>query len=92
MCQNVFDIVGNQAYSQFPLMSATDDLSVSYEIEKSEVSRLDDTTTEQQSKAIQLAYTMGGMTLAVSHASHDNNGYVLDANTEQTLFAVTMAF
>jgi hypothetical protein len=72
--------------------AATDDLSVSYEIEKSEVSRLDDTTTEQQSKAIQLAYTMGGMTLAVSHASHDNNGYVLDANTEQTLFAVTMAF
>ena len=72
--------------------AATDDLSVSYEIEKSEVSRLDDTATEQQSKAIQLAYTMGGMTLAVSHASHDNNGYVLDANTEQTLFAVTMAF
>ena len=72
--------------------AASDDISVSYEVEKSDANRLDDTATEQKSSGIQLAYTMGGMTVAVSHASHDNNGYVADANTDQTLFAVTMAF
>ena len=72
--------------------AASDDISVSYEVEKSDANRLDDTSTEQKSSGIQLAYTMGGMTVAVSHASHDNNGYVADANTDQTLFAVTMAF
>ena len=72
--------------------AASDDISVSYEVEKSDANKLDDTSTEQKSSAIQLAYTMGGMTVAVSHASHDNNGYVADANTDQTLFAVTMAF
>ena len=72
--------------------AATDDLSVSYERETSEVNKLDDTTVEQESSAVQLAYTMGGMTLAVSHASHDNNAYVAGDNTDQTLIAVTMAF
>ncbi len=72
--------------------AASDDLSVSYERETSEVNKLDDSTIEQESAAVQVAYTMGGMTLAVSHASHDNNGYVDGANTDQTLFAVTMAF
>jgi hypothetical protein len=72
--------------------AANDDLSVSYERETSEANKLDDTSVEQESSAVQVAYTMGGMTLAVSHASHDNNGYVDGANTDQTLFAVTMAF
>ena len=72
--------------------AATDDISVSYERESSDRILVDSTSTEQESDAIQVAYTMGGMTLAVSHGSHDNSGYVVDANTEQTLFAVTMAF
>jgi len=72
--------------------AATDDLSVSYERETSEVNKLDDTSIEQESSAVQLAYTMGGMTLAVSHASHDNNAYVTGDNVDQTLIAVTMAF
>jgi hypothetical protein len=72
--------------------AASDDLSVSYERETSEANKLDDTSVEQESSAVQIAYTMGGMTLAVSHASHDNNGYVTGANTDQTLLAVTMAF
>jgi len=72
--------------------AATDDLSVSYERETSEANKLDDTSIEQESSAVQLAYTMGGMTIAVSHASHDNNAYVDADNTDQTLLAVTMAF
>jgi outer membrane protein OmpU len=72
--------------------AATDDLSVSYERETSEANKLDDTSVEQESSSVQVAYTMGGMTLAVAHSSHDNNGYVTGANTDQTLLAVTMAF
>ena len=72
--------------------AASDDLSVSYERETSEANKLDSTSVEQESSAVQLAYTMGGMTIAVSHASHDNNSYVVGANVDQTLLAVTMAF
>ena len=72
--------------------AASDDLSVSYERETSEANRIDDTSTEQESTSVQVAYTMGGMTLAVAHSSHDNNGYVVGANTDQTVLAVTMAF
>ena len=72
--------------------AATDTLSVSYERETSEANKLDSSSVEQESDAVQVAYNMGGMTVAVSHASHDNNAYVLNDNTDQTLFAVTMAF
>ena len=72
----------------------SDDISVSYEKERSEANYVLNTTAdvEQESSAFQLAYTMGGMTLAVSHGSHDNVGYSDAENQDQTLFAVTMAF
>ena len=71
-----------------------DDFSISYERETSEAFYVLNSTAdvEQKSDAIQVAYTMGGMTLAVAHSSHDNNGYVVGANTDQTVLAVTMAF
>ena len=72
--------------------AASDDLSVSYERETSEANKINDTSTEQESTSVQVAYTMGGMTLAVAHSSHDNNSYVVGANTDQTVLAVTMAF
>ena len=67
---------------------------MSYEQEKSEAVKQDNdqTSVEQKSTAVQIAYTMGGMTLALSHASHDNVGYVTGENQDQTLLAVTMAF
>ena len=72
--------------------AASDDLSVSYERETSEKKLHNASSVEQESSAVQVAYNMGGMTVAVSHASHDNNAYVDGDNTDQTLFAVTMAF
>ena len=72
--------------------AASDDLSVSYERETSEANYVNNTTVEQESSAVQVAYTMGGMTLAVSHGDHDNVGYSDAENQEQTLFALTMAF
>jgi hypothetical protein len=74
--------------------AASDDLSVSYERETSEANYIGSGTAavEQESSAVQVAYTMGGMTIALSHASHDNNGYSTTNNQDQSLLAVTMAF
>ena len=72
----------------------SDQLSISYEIEQSETNKVSATDVEvkQKSSAIQGAYTMGGMTLAVSYGHHRNNGYVEGADADQALFAVSMAF
>ena len=72
--------------------AATDAISVSYEREASEKLLHNASSVEQESSAVQLAYNMGGMTVAVSHGSHDNVGYTDGENQDQTLLAVTMAF
>ncbi len=70
------------------------ELSLSYEIEESEkrMANKAAVNVKQKSSAIQAAYTMGGMVLAVSHGSYKNNAYVANDNADQTLLAVTMAF
>jgi len=73
----------------------TDDFSVSYEVEKSEANYVLDSSAavEQKSTGIQLAYNMGGMTVAVARNSHENPSYsTTAADLDQTLVAVTMAF
>ena len=72
-----------------------DDFSVSYEVEKSEANQTLDSAAdvEQKSTGIQIAYNMGGMTIAMGRMSHDNPGYsTAVADEDQTLLAVTMAF
>ena len=72
-----------------------DDISVSYEVEKSTAVTVaeDDADVEQKSTGIQIAYNMGGMTLALARNSHDNPSYSSTASdVDQTLIAVTMAF
>ena len=72
-----------------------DDLSVSYESEKSEANYVLDSTAavEQKSTGIQIAYNLGGMTVALARNSHDNPSYsTSNADLDQTLLAVTMAF
>jgi len=76
-------------------MAVNDDLTISYEVEKSEVNYQLDTeaAVEQKSTGVQIAYNMGGMTLAIARNSHDNPGYsTTAADEDQTLFALTMAF
>ena len=72
-----------------------DDLTISYEVEKSNAQYLDDANAdvEQKSTGVQLAYNLGGMTLAIARNSHDNPSYSSTAaDIDQTLIAVTMAF
>ncbi len=76
-------------------LAINDDFTVSYEVEKSEANYVVDSTVdvEQKSTGIQLAYNMGGMTLALSRNSHDNNNYSTTAvDEDQTLLAITLAF
>jgi len=73
--------------------AASDDLSISYEVEEdTRVLNNAGTSVDQESTSIQVAYTMGGMTLAVAHGNYENIGWTEGEEQDQTLFAVTMAF
>ena len=78
-----------------------DALSFSFERETSDAdvtnvataTRVDtDASVELQVQTIQAAYTMGGMTLALSHKDIENDDYALDKDQTETIFAVNMAF
>ena len=78
-----------------------DNLSVSYEIEKSDAQKRTVVATNRaHTKAnveldvttLQAAYTMGGMTLSISQKDIENADYVLNKDEKETLFAVSMAF
>jgi len=73
--------------------NVNDALSVSFEREESE--RMQFTRAAEfdiEAQAVQAAYTMGGMTVALSYGQTDNVGYAENVDVEQTLLAVTMAF
>ena len=92
---NATDVEHYEASNQSIAYAVNDDLSISYEVEKSEANYLADGTAavEQKSTGIQLAYNLGGMTLAIARNSHDNPSYsTTAADIDQTLIAVTMAF
>ena len=73
--------------------NVNDALSISYEVEKSERELIVNTTENDiKAEAIQAAYTMGGMTVSVSHGTTDNVGYALNDDSTQTLFAMALAF
>jgi len=78
--------------------NANENLSISYEVEKSTrysaegVSVAQTADKEITSKGIQAAYTVGGMTLALGHQTHDNVGYTTGYDVDTTILAVTMAF
>ena len=68
-------------------------VSFSYEVEKSKRELIVNAVEyDIKSQAVQVAYTMGGMTLALSRAQHDNTSYAQNDDVEQTLFAMSMAF
>ena len=74
--------------------AASDNLSISYEVEKDQANYQTASTAsvEQESKSVQVAYTMGGMTIALAHGSYDDIGWSTGASQDQTLVAITMAF
>ena len=81
----------NEKYSV--AYNVNDALSVSYEREDSNQEVLVNAAEyDIKAEAVQAAYTMGGMTLSVSHGTTSNVGYAQANDTTQTLFAMNMAF
>jgi outer membrane protein OmpU len=73
---------------------ANDNLSLSYEFEQDSAnySKAGSGDKDQESSAVQVAYTMGGMTVSLHHGNYDNIGWVTGQEVDQTLLAVAMAF
>jgi len=75
-------------------INVNDDLSISYENEKSDPNSTNASTVgyEMNSTGIQAAYTMGGMTLGVAMNEHENATYTQNKDVKDTVFTVEMAF
>ena len=71
-----------------------DDIAVSYNVINSTRHRHADGlgNMEQETKAINLAYTVGGLTLALQDAKTSNAAYVQDADDDTRTFSVKTAF
>ena len=81
----------NEKYSV--AYNVNDSLSVSYEREDSNQEVIANAAEfDIKAEAVQAAYTMGGMTLSVSHGTTSNIGYAQANDTTLTLFAMNMAF
>lgn len=73
--------------------AVNENLSLSYEIEKGNRELIAQSTEyDIKASAVQAAYTMGGMTLALSHNKVDNLSYADNKDITQTIIAVSMAF
>jgi hypothetical protein len=82
-------------------VSANDDLSLSYMLERSEQTLTEalvggsgqtDGQTESQIQTLQAAYTMGGMTLSVAAKSLEDISYTKGKDLNEFVTAVVMAF
>ena len=67
---------------------------MSYERETSEKNFVGSgqASVEQESSSVQVAYTMGGMTLGVAMNDHTNAAYTQNNDIKDTVFTVQMAF
>jgi hypothetical protein len=74
--------------------AVNDQLSLSYSDETSEPDNTTAATVtyDQETKSMQAAYTMGGVTFALAYTDYENNAYVQNADVTEAMFAVTVAF
>jgi hypothetical protein len=74
--------------------TVNDNLSVSYTNEESNPDAMTAATATytMEISSIQLAYTMGGMTISISQDSAENADYIQNADEKETLIAVGIGF
>jgi hypothetical protein len=69
-----------------------DDLALSYNVYESEQHQNDGSNVEQETKAINLAYTVGGLTLGFQDAKTSNSGYTATTDNDTRTISVKTAF
>ena len=69
-----------------------DDLAISYNVIESTQHAKDGVNDEQESKSINAAYTIGGLTIAFADAKTSNSGYVKDTDNDTRTLSVKTAF
>ena len=72
--------------------AVNDELALSYNLIESEKHDEQGAIVEQETKAINVAYTIGGLTLALQDAKTDNNGYTAAASDDTRTFSVKTGF
>jgi hypothetical protein len=85
------EVVNNKYSIAYNLSDAT---SLSYEHEKSSRTAILNSTAQYDytGTAVEVAHNMGGMTIGVAYAQHDNVAYTNQNDVKQVLLNVTMAF
>jgi hypothetical protein len=72
--------------------AVNDELALSYNIIESVKHAETGANVEQETKAINVAYTIGGLTLALQDAKTDNNGYTAGSEDNTRTFSVKTGF
>jgi len=82
----------NQAYGVS--FNVNDNLSLSYGSHKSDRALNSGTSVEMEAESIQMAYTMGGMSVKIAESTVDNASYTAGtgADRDGTTIALTLAF
>ena len=69
-----------------------DDLAISYNVIESAKHSKDGINDEQETKAINAAYTVGGLTIGFQDAKTSNSGYVADTDNDTRTISIKTAF
>ena len=69
-----------------------DDLAISYNVIESTQHAKDGVNDEQETKSINAAYTIGGLTIAFADAKTSNSGYVKDTDNDTRTLSIKTAF
>ena len=72
--------------------AVNDDLAISWNVYQSAQHNNDGTNTEQETKSLNVAYTVGGLTLAFQDASSSNSGYSSGTDNDTRTISVKTAF
>jgi hypothetical protein len=72
--------------------SVNDSLAISYNVYESTQHNNDGVNDEQESKSINIAYTVGGLTIAMADAQTSNSGYTKDKDNDTRTFSIKTAF
>ena len=72
--------------------AVNDDFAISYNRYESSQHNNDGTNTEQETKSLNVAYTVGGLTLALADAKTSNAGYTAGTDDETRTLSIKTAF